>query len=211
MDKDLFMNLRSAIAAVEQELPNIRAAKTDAQFTDAINVAIKSFFRVLDPEGEAQKEAMRKGLLGKYIVQSIHSTNLQRECFGKSAIWPSKGRWESSTKYFQTLSQRNLLDNISNLESVQWCCMASSGTYDDNLPFLWTPNLEIDDADLSAPFNPERPVSWSGKVRGSDPVVLVRFGGMKQIIQKKFLTDAVFFGEAAPINPNTVQVLRPEN
>ena len=117
--------------------------------------------------------------------------------------------------------ERGVLDGVAPADltpfaggTVAWCCLAGIAGESDFMPFLWSPNLDLDDEDFSRPVDPANPVDWSDKVKacpplGRDAVVLVRKGGAMQIVKREQLTDAVFFGGAAPRHPEALQILRP--
>lgn len=149
---------------------------------------------------------------GRNVVLAIQMANLDREAAAKSPVWPTKGKWESSTDYFGKLVARDLLEGVApdELFAPGWCCLAGIEGESDFMPFLWSPNLELDEEDFAHPVDPAHPVDWSDKVSDGEPVVLVRKGGAMQVIKPKLLTDAVFFAGAAPAHPENLEVLRPE-
>lgn len=153
---------------------------------------------------------------GRNLVQTILQANVDREAAGKSPVWPTKGKWDSSSAYFARLLDRRLLDGISAAEiapfygGVAWCCLAGIDGESATMPFLWSPNLELDENDFARPVDPARPVDWSGKVSDDEPVVLVRKGGAMQVIKPKLLTDVTFFCGQPPLHPENLEVLSPE-
>lgn len=161
-------------------------------------------------------QGVKAGNAGRNIVQAILQANVDREAAALSPVWPKKGKWDSSSAYFARLLDRRLLDGISAAEiapfygGVAWCCLAGIDGESATMPFLWSPNLELDENDFARPVDPARPVDWSGKVSDDEPVVLVRKGGAIQVVKPNLLTDAAFFAGQPPKHPENLQVLSPE-
>ena len=178
-------------AAAGMVLPAVRAAKASAKATKTAND-------------------------GRNVVLAIVQANLDREAAALSPVWPRKGKWESSSVYFARLLERDLLDGVAEAEvapfyhGVSWCCLAGIGGESDAMPFLWSPNLELDGTDFARPVDPSNPVDWSDKVTDDEPVILVRKGGAVQVIKPNLLTDAAFFAGQPPKHPENLQVLSPE-
>ena len=148
---------------------------------------------------------------GRNVVLAIQMANLDREAAAKSPVWPTKGKWASSTDYFRKLFDGGWLAGVQadELFSPGWCCLAGVAGENDTRPFLWTSNLRLDDEDFARPLDPAHPVDWSGKVADGNPVVLVRKGGAMRVIKPKQLTDMDFFCSVAPAHPDNLQILRP--
>ena len=166
----------------------------------------------MDSEGKAESKAKHNAFcFGRPIVRSILSANFEREACGKSDLWPVKGSWRSSTAYFQSLNESDSLDGISEecLFAVKWCCLAGIAQEDGQMPFLWSSNLELNDEDIVAFVDSDKITNWSGKVHGTDPVVIVRQNGDVEVVKPKDLSDKVFFGETAPIHPEKLEILNP--
>lgn len=165
----------------------------------------------MDSEGKAESEAIHNAWIGKSIVSSILSANFEREACGKSDLWPVKGSWRSSTDYFKSLNESDALDGISEdwLFEVKWFCLAGIAGEDGYMPFLWSSNLELNNEDLVVSVDSDQISNWSGKVHGTDPVVIVRQNGDVEVVKPKDLSDKVFFGETAPIHPEKLEILNP--
>lgn len=157
-------------------------------------------------------KAVKIGNGGRSLVQAILSENIDREAAGKASVWPTKGKWDSSTAYLQKLHDRGLFDGLTREEvfGTGWCCLAGIEGEPDTMPFLWSDNLVVTDEMLrDSPDDPAAHHNWSWNVRGNGPVVIVRKGGAMQIVKPKELTDAVFFAGRAPHHPENLQVLCP--
>ena len=161
-------------------------------------------------------KATKTGIAGRDIVQAIIQANIDREAASKSPVWPTKGKWNSSSDYFERLLGRQLLDGIAAADvapfygGVAWCCLAGIAGENDVMPFLWSPNLELNEEDFARPVDPANPADWSGKVSDEEPVILVRKGGAMQIIKRGLLSDVTFFCGETPLHPENLEVLLPE-
>ena len=157
-------------------------------------------------------KAVRTGNAGRNLVQAILMANIDREAAGKSPVWPTKGKWDSSTAYLRKLHDRGLLEGLARDEvfGTRWCCLAGIEGESDTMPFLWSDNLVVTDEMLRAsPDDPEAHHNWSWNVEGSGPVVIVRKGGAMQVVKKEQMTDAVFFAHQPPLHPENLEVLSP--
>ncbi|MBQ3809953.1 MAG: hypothetical protein II839_03955 [Kiritimatiellae bacterium] len=194
---------------------NVRAMQESLGGVAAVGVVAGLFVPAVQSTTSSAK-AVRTGNAGRNVVQAILMANMDREAAGKSSAWPTKGKWDSSSAYFARLLDRRLLDGISAAEvtpfygGVAWCCLAGIEGESATMPFLWSPNLELDENDFARPVDPARPVDWSGKVSDDEPVVLVRKGGAMQVIKPNLLTDVAFFCGQPPLHPENLEVLSPE-
>lgn len=153
---------------------------------------------------------------GKAAWNAIVVANNEREVLGKSLLWPEKGKWDSSTAYFEYLLEGGRCEDLyPGVLDEKWCCLA--GVSDDmpsEMPFLWTSNLAIGNEDIARAMIAPDSVDWSHKVTDNERVVIVTVGGASKTFNKRELTDKVFLGDidfaALPsIDPAAFQVLRP--
>ena len=153
---------------------------------------------------------------GKAAWNAIMIANSDREVLGKSLLWPEKGKWDSSTAYFEYLLEGGRCEDLyPGVLDEKWCCLAGvSDAMPGEMPFLWTSNLAIGDEDIARAMTAPDSVDWSHKVTDYEKVVIVTVGGATKMFRKRELTDKVFLGDidfaALPsIDPAAFQVLRP--
>ena len=161
------------------------------------------------------------GNSGRNVVQAILQANNDRMAAALSELWPKKNKFVSSDQFFGRLLDKQLIEDVS-LDDVKpfdggtvaWCCLAGISGEGSMMPFLWSPNLELTEADFARPVDPNHPVDWSGKLKdhpapGRNAVILVRKGGALAIIPRDLLTDVAFFGGERAANPYQLEILRP--
>lgn len=164
---------------------------------------------------------------GRNLVIAVLVANNERESYSLPSIWPrTNGRllketFSDADGYFSILLDKQILTGVGEAEmrpfaggTRSWCCLAGIEGESAYMPFLWSPNLKLEDEDFRRSVDPDNPVDWSGKVRdcpplGRDVVVIVRKGGAVQAVRRELLSDVVFFGGESPANPENLRILEP--
>lgn len=162
---------------------------------------------------------------GKQIVTAITSANIDREANSKGDIWPTTDKgWESSNAYFARLlgkggkaeltgisvsmfagggveAAKDADDMDTNSKGNIWSMLAGISVCDDNMPFIWTRNMDgIAKADFAT--SPDEEKDWSGLLNdaetpfGDQQVVLARKGASFQVIKTKDLTSSTFLASS---------------
>ena len=167
---------------------------------------------------------------GKQIVTAITTANIDREANSKGDIWPTVGKWTgdaAANEYFARLlgadSTKSELTGINTtmfagggVEAAKdadalkttgniWYALAGISVCDDNMPFIWTRNMNgIADTDFAT--SQDQDVDWVGKLDdketpfGDAQVVLARKGASFQVIKAKDLTSSTFLASSTNSN-----------
>ena len=178
------------------------------------------FPAIQDALGSAQ--ATRLGNNGRNIVQGITQANIDREAQSKSSVWPSKGKYSDSNAYFNTLLDKGILElsvgtfagggvgaakDIDDIKSngVVWNMLSGIETAPDELPFIYTRNLDgLTAADLVVE-DTANPTEWKEKLKkdikpfGEKRMVFVTKGGAMVVVKAKDLTDVAFMNGATNV------------
>lgn len=172
---------------------------------------------------------------GKQIVTAITSANIDREANSKGDIWPTTDKnWSDANAYFARLmgdGGKQELTGISfsmfagggveaaaDKEELKtkgniWSMLAGIGQCDDNMPFIWTRNMNnLADTD----FNTEqgKDEDWADKLDesetpfGNQQVVLARKGASFQVIKTKDLTSDTFLGSTTNSSVKVVAAIK---
>lgn len=190
---------------------NVRAMQESLGGVAAVGVVAGLFVPAVQSTTSSAK-AVKTGNAGRNLLQAILVANMDREAAGKSPVWPTKGKWDSSTAYLLKLYDRGLLEGLTKDEifGARWCCLAGIEGEPDTMPFLWSDNLVVTDEMLrDSPDDPEGHHNWSWNVEGGGPVVIVRKGGAMQVVKKEQMSDLVFFAGRPPLHPENLEVLSP--
>ena len=167
---------------------------------------------------------------GKQIVTAITTANIDREASSKGDLWPTDGgKWGSTANdYFAALlgegtaSKKVEITGISvsmfaggGVEAASsaselktkgniWSMLVGIGLCDDNMPFIWTRNMDkLADGDFATEESDD---SWAGKLNdkekpfGGDLVVLARKGASFSVIKAKDLTPSTFLSSSTNSN-----------
>lgn len=179
------------------------------------------FPAIQDALGSAQ--ATRLGNNGRNIVQGITQANIDREAQSKSSVWPTKDKkYPDSNTYFNTLLDKGILelsvgtfagggvgaatdiDDIKN-GGVVWNMLSGIETAPDELPFIYTRNLDgLLAADLVVE-DTANPTEWKEKLKkdikpfGEKRMVFVTKGGAMVVVKAKDLTDVAFMNGATNV------------
>ena len=160
----------------------------------------------------ANARATGTAAYGRGVWIAFVAANMEREALNLPPVWPAKGKWKSSTDYFQDLlDNETVADLVYDPRLFNWSCLAGDiETLPSKMPILWTSNLVLDDNDIVELGDPDNPVDWSGKVSGGDYVVIVTRGGSVHTVRRRELTDVEFFGYGTQVGTNaSFQVLNP--
>ena len=208
-----------------------------------IAVLLSSIFLVgwLVPAIYARKGvplSAKVALNGSMIVMSITDINYHRTAMMLDEVWPRKGKWENSNAYFARLmgddGNANLtlvpisafaggvVDPAADMDALRrggnvWTILAGIDTCNNSrMPFLWTSNLRLTQADLEDyvrdPYA-ERSLAHrldpSVEPFGDDCVVMITKGAKTFTIRASDLTTKTFFGGALPEDVDLLEIVEP--
>ena len=175
---------------------------------------------------------------GKQIVTAITSANIDRAANMRGEIWPDPERWDDSNEYFARLmgdGGKAILTGLSfstfagggvdpapDMYAFRgrgnvWTILAGIGTCNDSrMPFMWTSNFRLTQADLKAyARNPEVERSLAHRLDpsvepfGDDCVEMITKGAAMYRIRASDLTTKTFCGGALPNDVNCLEIVEP--
>ena len=175
---------------------------------------------------------------GKQIVTAIHSANIDRVANMRGEVWPVSDRWDDSNEYFAYLmgdGRKAIISGIpfsafagrgvdpaADMDEFRqggnvWTILAGIGTCNDSrMPFMWTSNLRLTQADLEDyvrdPYT-ERSLAHrldpSAEPFGGYCVVMITKGAAMFTIKASDLTTKTFFGGALPEDVDRLEIVEP--
>ena len=175
---------------------------------------------------------------GKQIVTAITTANIDREANSKGDIWPTTDKnWSDANAYCARLlgadnTKRELTginttmfagggveaakdaDDLKTKGNI-WAMLAGISVCDDNMPFIWTRNMDkIADTDFNT--SQDSDTDWSSMLNdketpfGNAQVVLARKGASFQVIKAKDLTSSTFLASSTNGSVKVVKAIASE-